>query len=133
MKAHGLARIGRDAEVRYTQSGKQVASISLAFTYGRKGDDGNRPTQWVEAALWGERAESAAPYLLKGKQIVAYLEDVRIETYRKNDGSEAVKMVAKLADFELVANNAESTPVQKPKPAPVKAQIVDDGYEDIPF
>jgi single-strand DNA-binding protein len=40
-----------------------VANVSLAFTYGKKGDDGKRPTQWVDASLWGQRAESLAPYI----------------------------------------------------------------------
>ena len=66
MKANGLARIGKDAEVRFTPSGAAVANVSLAFTYGKKGDDGKRPTQWVDASLWGQRAESLAPYIKKG-------------------------------------------------------------------
>lgn len=36
MKANGLARIGKDAEVRYTPGGAAVANVSLAFTYGKK-------------------------------------------------------------------------------------------------
>ena len=35
----GLARIGKDAELRYTASNEPVANISLAFNYGRKGED----------------------------------------------------------------------------------------------
>ena len=66
MKAFGLARIGRDAEIRHTAGGDAVASLSLAFTYGRKGEDGKRPTQWVDASLWGKRAEALAQYLTKG-------------------------------------------------------------------
>lgn len=42
MKSFGLARIGRDVEVRYTAGGDAVASLSLAFTYVRKGEDGKR-------------------------------------------------------------------------------------------
>ena len=63
MKANGLARIGKDAEVRFTPGGTAVANVSLAFTYGKKSDDGKRPTQWVDASLWGQRAESLAPYI----------------------------------------------------------------------
>ena len=62
----GLARLGRDAEIRTTSQGDSVATLALAFSYGRKGSDGNRPTQWVDAALWGKRAEALAPYLTKG-------------------------------------------------------------------
>ena len=137
-KMHGLARVGRDAEVRFTPGGAAVANVSLAFTYGKKGDDGKRPTQWVDASLWGQRVESLAPYLTKGKQIVAYLEDVHIQTYTKGDGTQASKMAARIADLEFVAGGeqAESQPrqQQKPQAAPQsQGSGFDDMDDDIPF
>jgi len=136
MKAQGLARIGKDAEVRYTPGSTAVANVSLAFTYGKKGDDGKRPTQWVDASLWGQRAESLAPYIKKGGQIVAYLEDVSIQTYVKGDGTSATKMVARLVDLEFVAGGeqASSQPKPQPKPQPAPADSgFDDFPDDVPF
>ena len=134
-KMHGLARIGKDAEVRATPGGTLVANVSLAFTYGKKGDDGKRPTQWVDASLWGQRVESLAPYLTKGKQIVAYLEDVHIQTYTKGDGTQASKMAARIADLEFVAGGEqESQPKPQPKPQPAQADSgFDDFDSDVPF
>ena len=129
-KMHGLARVGRDAEVRFTPGGAAVANVSLAFTYGKKGDDGKRPTQWVDASLWGQRVESLAPYLTKGKQIVAYLEDVHIQTYTKGDGTQASKMAARIADLEFVAGGEQAEP--KPKPQAAPASDFDD-LADIEF
>jgi single-strand DNA-binding protein len=128
MKANGLARIGKDAEVRYTPGGAAVANVSLAFTYGKKGDDGKRPTQWVDASLWGQRAESLAPYIKKGGQIVAYLEDVSIQTYVKGDGTSATKMVARLVDLEFVSGGEQASSQPKPKAAPAQQQ--GSGFED---
>jgi len=137
MKANGLARIGKDAEVRYTPGGAAVANVSLAFTYGKKGDDGKRPTQWVDASLWGQRVESLAPYLTKGKQIVAYLEDVHIQTYTKGDGTQASKMAARIADLEFVAGGEQAESQPKPQPKPQAAPAQDSGFDDmdgdIPF
>jgi single-strand DNA-binding protein len=140
MKAQGLARIGKDAEVRFTPGGTAVANVSLAFTYGKKGEDGKRPTQWVDASIWGQRAEPMAPYLLKGKQIVAYLEDVHLQTYTKGDGTQNTKMVARLADLEFVSDNSDHKPTQKPqsapqsRPAPVQQDSgFDDFPDDVPF
>jgi single-strand DNA-binding protein len=141
MKANGLARIGKDAEVRYTPGGAAVANVSLAFTYGKKGDDGKRPTQWVDASLWGQRVESLAPYLTKGKQIVAYLEDVHIQTYTKGDGTQASKMAARIADLEFVAGAEQAEPrqaapqrQQERQPAPQsQGSGFDDMEDDIPF
>ena len=41
----GLFILGRDAEVRRTSGGDPVATLSLAYNYGRKGADNKRPTQ----------------------------------------------------------------------------------------
>ncbi len=134
MKAQGLARIGRDVELRYTNNGEAVANISLAFTYGKKGQDGKRPTQWVEASLWGKRAESLSPYLQKGQQVVAYLEDVCIQTFTKQDGTQGIKMAARVGDLELIAGQAEK---EQSKPAPKPQQSTGSGFDDmdddIPF
>ncbi len=138
MKAHGICRIGKDAEVRFTPGGTAVANVSLAFTYGKKGDDGKRPTQWVDASIWGQRAEPMAPYLLKGKQIVAYLEDVNLQTYTKGDGTQNTKMVARLVDLEFVAGGEQASSQPKPQPRPQAAPQshgsgFDDMEDDIPF
>lgn len=140
MKAHGLARIGKDAEVRYTPGSTAVANVSLAFTYGKKGDDGKRTTQWVDASLWGQRAEGMAPYLLKGKQIVAYLEDVHLQTYTKGDGTTNTKMVARLADLEFASDGQDHKPTQNQQnvaqslssPA-MQGSCLNDMHDDIPF
>src|SRR5690606_20137916 len=89
----GMARLGRDAELRYTQDGTAVASLALAFDYGKKGQDGKRPTQWVEASIWRQRAESLAPYLLKGTRLSVVVDDVHVETFQKSDGTQGVKLV----------------------------------------
>lgn len=128
MKAQGLARIGKDAEVRFTPGGTAVANVSLAFTYGKKGD---RPTQWVDASIWGQRAEPMAPYLTKGKQIVAYLEDVHLQTYTKGDGTTNTKMVARLADLEFVSDGSDHKPTQKPQSAP-QSKPQGSGFDDFP-
>jgi len=65
-KMFGLARIGRDAEIRFTPGGEAVAGLSLAFTYRVKGE---KCTQWVDGSLWGKRAEALAPYLIDQPKI----------------------------------------------------------------
>ena len=106
-----------------------MANVSLAFTFGKKGDDGKRPTQWVDASLWGQRADGMAPYLLKGKQIVAYLEDVHLQTYTKGDGTTNTKMVARLADLEFVSDGSDHKPTQKPQSAP-QSNAQSSGFDD---
>jgi single-strand DNA-binding protein len=141
-KLFGLARIGRDAEVRFTTNQDPVCSLSLAFAYGKKGADGKRPTQWVDGALWGTRAEALAPYLLKGTLIAVTLDEVHIETYQGANG-QGTKMAGRVIDVELAGSPAPQTaqqPTQQPaarqptrQPAARPAPNFADMDDDIPF
>lgn len=133
----GIFRIGRDAELRHTPKGDAVAQLSLAYNHGKKGQDGNRPSQWIDASIWGKRAESLAPYLLKGQQIYAVLSDPHIQTYEGKNG-QGVKLVATVLEVELIAGQRpqEGQPQrqERPKAAPAPASSgFDDMEDDIPF
>lgn len=141
----GLARLGRDAEVRFTQAGKPVATLALAFDYGRK-ENGKRPSQWVDAALWGERAETLAPYLLKGQQLSVTVDDVHIETFQKNDGTQGHKLTGRVSNIEFAGSApqqngqsqqpAQSAPrqqAQQPATRQQPAPDYDSFDDDIPF
>jgi len=109
-----LARLGRDAELRFTQKGDPVCELALAVNYGRKGDDGNRPTQWISASLWGQRAESLAPHLSKGKLLYVVIEEPHIETYEGKNGAGS-KMVGRIVSLEFAGGGQqqEGQPRQK--------------------
>jgi len=59
-------KLGRDAELRQTQSGDSICSFSVAVDQ-RNGRD--KSTNWFRCSLWGKRGESLAPYLLKGAAV----------------------------------------------------------------
>lgn len=140
--SYGLARIGRDAELRSTASGDQVASVSLAFTIYVKRE---KTTQWVEGALWGDRAEKLAPYLLKGTAVAVSLQDVHIEQFTKQDGTPMSKLVGRIADIDLAGGGEQrapapaprQAPAPAPRPAPRAAPVSSTGFDDmidsIPF
>ncbi len=133
MQAFGLARLGRDGELRTTPNGEPVVRLSLAFSYGRKGEDGKRPTTWVEGSFWGKRAEAVSSYLVKGSQIAVTLEEVHIETYQSN-GAERTKLVARVANVDLVSNGQQGSrpPAPAPRPpAPAPRQGSNDGFSDM--
>ncbi|HWS77648.1 MAG TPA: single-stranded DNA-binding protein [Thermomonas sp.] len=80
-----LGNLGNDPEVKYTQGGMAIATLSVATTYSRKDKDGNfqEKTEWHRVKLFGKTAEVAGEYLKKGRQV--YIEG-RIEygSYEKD-------------------------------------------------
>ncbi len=136
----GLFTLGRDAELRTTANGDPVASLALAYNYGRKGQDGKTPSQWVDGALWGERAQKLAEHLTKGTQFYMQLDDLHVETYDKRDGGQGVKLVGRVGQLEFTrgqSNGQRPAATPKPTPAPSPAASTGSGFDDmdddIPF
>ena len=138
MKMIGLARLGQDAELRYTQNSDPVANLSLAFNYGRKDQSGKQPTQWVDASLWGKRAEALTQHLTKGSAVVVTLSDVHIETFERKNGDPGSKLVARVDDLEFAGSGKDggqkaASPAPAPAPAPQGGADFEDDGSDIPF
>src|SRR5690606_20848301 len=110
--------------------------------YGKKGQDGKRPTQWVEASIWRQRAEALAPYLLKGTRLSVVVDDVHVETFQKNDGTQGVKLVGVVSTIEF-GSSPQTTgqePQQTQQRAPATQQqtrqtpaSLADISDDVPF
>jgi len=78
-----IGNLGKDPEVKYTPSGLQIASFSLATTDRvKKGDDWEDKTEWHNITVFGKSAEFADKYLKKGN--TAYIEG-RIQTQSWDD------------------------------------------------
>lgn len=56
--------IGKDATLRRTQGGKDVASFSVAVSKGR-----DQETIWFDCSVWGERGAKLVQYLTKGTKV----------------------------------------------------------------
>lgn len=114
-----LVRIGRDAELKTTANGKSVIGLACVYDIGW-GD--NKKGQWIEVSIWGKQAEALAPYLLKGKQIVIYADDVELETYQKNDGTSGSKLKARAVNIDLTGSKQEGQASNQPQQVPMSKQ-----------
>lgn len=139
----GLCRLGRDSELRYLQDGTPVLGLALAYNYGKKDDKGNRPTQWIDASMFGERAQKLQSYLVKGQQINAVIEDVRIEQFTRRDNTVGNALRGRIVTVEFAGSapneKTTSTPTQAgasggSKPAgAAPAGNFSDPMDDVPF
>lgn len=83
-KAIIVGTLGQDPDVRYTQNGKPVASLSLATNEKWK-DSAGQPqekTEWHRVVAFGKLAEIAGEYLRKGSQV--YIEG-KLQTRKWQD------------------------------------------------
>lgn len=84
-----VGNVGADPEVRYSQSGAALTTISVATSESWKDKDGNMQerTEWHRVKFFGRLAEIAGEYLKKGGQV--YIEGrLRTEKYTDKAGIE---------------------------------------------
>ena len=80
-----VGRLVKDPEIRYTQSGKAVATFTLAVDRRSK-QDGQPSADFIPCVAWGKTAEVAGKCLAKGHRCGV---EGRIQTrsYEAQDGS----------------------------------------------
>jgi single-strand DNA-binding protein len=137
MKLIGVARLGNDAEIRITPSGKPVANLSLAYNYGKKDSEGKRQTQWVDAALWGDQAERLKEWLIKGTVLNVTCRDVHIEVFEGRNGT-GHKLVGTVVDLEFVPKQRDDGGGRQQEPRQPSTPAQNRGGfagmdDDIPF
>src|SRR5690349_14277970 len=84
-----VGNLGNDPEMKYTQGGMAICTLSLATTSVRKDREGNTQerTEWHRVKLFGKLGEIAGEYLKKGRQV--YIEgSIRYDKFTGQDGVE---------------------------------------------
>jgi single-strand DNA-binding protein len=89
-----IGNLGRDPELRYTPSGRPVASFTVAVNQSTKNQQTNEwieSTDWFRVSVWGERGERAAENLRKGSRVFV---DGRFKTreFEGNDGQKRLSL-----------------------------------------
>ena len=134
-----MGRLTRDPEVRYTQTGKAVASFSLAVRrYLGPSAQGREETDFIDVVAWGVLAESVGNTIHKG-ELVQVDGRLQIRSYETQDGQKrkAAEVVAKSVSQPLDAwERREDKPALPPdtsKPPAYSGFGSEIPDEDIPF
>ena len=70
-KVQIIGRLGRDPELRYSQSGSPVCTLSVATNEGYTDRDGKKVerTEWHRVVLYSKAAENCNQFLKKGSLV----------------------------------------------------------------
>jgi single-strand DNA-binding protein len=83
-----IGNLGRDPEIRYTQSGEPIANFTLATNESWTDKSGQKQerTEWHRVEVFGKTAQIVRDYLSKGRQV--YIEGmIRYDEYTDKDGN----------------------------------------------
>ena len=100
-----VGNLGGDPEVRYTQGGSAVTTLSVATTESWKDKAGGvqERTEWHRVKLFGRLAEIAGEYLKKGRQV--YIEgSLRTDKYTDKSGIERYTTEVIASELQLLGS-----------------------------
>ena len=106
-KAILVGRLAQDPEVRYTQSGKAVASFNLAVNrYGQKDS-----ADFIPIVAWEKLAEVIGNNLKKGGQVLVEGR-MQVRSYETQEGQKrrATEVIVQNVEFLGSKKSNESTP-----------------------
>ena len=123
-----IGRLGQDPEVRYTQSGTAVCSISMATTDSvKRGDQWEDETDWHNLVFWGRLAEIVGEYLGKGSKLFVEGKQ-KTRSWEDRDGNKRYTTEVIVRDMIMLdtrqAGNGGGGNAEGPPPA---------GEDDVPF
>lgn len=94
---HGF--VGKQLEIKTTESGKKIAKFTLATQSYRKDSTGNKIADWHNIIAWEKLAELCEKYVRKGSELIIEGEI----TYRDYTDKEGVKKYF----TEIICNGIE--------------------------
>jgi len=130
-----IGNLGKDPELRYTNSGVAVATFSMATTESWKDAEGNlqERTQWHTIVAWRKLAETCGEYLKKGSKV--FVEGkLQYRTYDDKNGVKRYVTEIVLDSMVMLDSRgaAQGAPAEG-EPAPQREETPGPKADDLPF
>ena len=124
-------RLTADPVIRQTQSGKKVASYTLAVDRPTRAGE-NRQADFIRCQAWEKSADFAEKYMMKGRK---YLINGRIQTgnYQDKDGRTVYTTDVIVNGQEFADSKPDTQAKAAPQPDDGFIDIPDDLDEELPF
>lgn len=124
-KAILIGNLAKDVELRNTQSGKTVGSVSIATNKSYTDASGNKvkTATFHNLVLWNKAAEIFAQYTKKGDKV--YVEgEINNRSYEAKDGSKKYISEIVVSEFEFLgsANRSGDAPAPRAAARPAAAR-----------
>ena len=131
-----IGNLGKDPEVRFTNSGRAVARFPIATSEVWTDMDGNRQerTEWHNIIVWGKQGETCGQYLAKGRQV--FVEgSIRSRSYDDKSGNKryVTEIVAQRIRFLGGGGGTRVAPEAEPSAAEDPGAAGAPLDDDIPF
>jgi single-strand DNA-binding protein len=126
--------LGRDPELRFTPSGQQVCSFSVATSRSWTDQSGQpqEKTTWFRVTAWGKLAELCQQYLSKGRLVLVEGEvDASAWTAQTGEPRASLELNARNVRFLGGRDMVGGTMTARPSGSSTEGPAMEE--EDIPF
>ena len=106
-----IGNLGKDPEVKYTQSQTAVANLAIATTERKKGADGQWTdhTEWHTVVTFGKTAENCGQYLAKGRKV--FIEgSLRTRKWQDKSGQDRYSTEIVAQNVQFLSGKGEGGP-----------------------
>lgn len=124
-----LGRLTKDPDVRYTQTGKVVAQLTLAVDRPFKDAEGNKETDFIQVVIWSKAAELVGNSCSKGQRLLVEGR-LQIRSYDAKDGTKRWVTEIIANNVEFIERKADTAKTNEPSPMDTFGPAQQD---DIPF
>ena len=124
-----VGNLGRDPELRYTQSGQPVTNLSVATSRrwtDRESGEPREETTWFRVTVWGKQAETCNEYLSKGSQVLVEGDRIQPSPYLNKEGEPAASLEMTAWNVRFIGGRGAQAGGDAPQEPP-------EGVDDIPF
>ncbi len=106
-----IGRLVKDLDLRYTQSGKAVATGTLAVNRRFKNASGESEADFIQIQIWDKSAENLASFTRKGSQVGV---NGRIQTrnYENKEGARVYVTEIVVENFTLLEKKSDGQGAQ---------------------
>jgi single-strand DNA-binding protein len=118
-----IGNVGKDPELRHTNSGKAVCNLTLATK------DGNE-TNWHDVVCWEQSAEYVGEHVRKGHKLCV-VGRLKYHSYETKNGDRARK--SEIIAYRVIAMSHSRDEVQYPGQGPQGDYNNDIDSDEIPF
>lgn len=102
-----VGNVGRNPELRYTQSGVAVCDFSVAVNKViGSGESRREQTTWFRVTCWRQLAEVVNQYLTRGRQVLV-IGEVAVSAYQDRSGQPAASLEVTAREVKFLGNRSD--------------------------
>lgn len=135
-----VGRLTKDPDMRYTGSGKAVATFTLAVNRDFKNGNGEREADFINCVIWGKSAETLVNYVKKGS-LLGVTGRIQTRNYENQQNQRVYVTEIVAGTFQLLESKKQNEQRQNqdgesnlpPDPFENEGNGIDISDADLPF